>query len=65
MGEGLERYPWKGREIECHGAVMPFLETRSDRHLTDAEWKTTLDGNAGPEPPDWLQPVIAGKKEQP
>jgi hypothetical protein len=54
-------YPWKGREIECHGAVMPFLEMHSDRHLTDAEWITILDGNERPQTPDWLKPVTSQK----
>ena len=52
-------YPWKGREIECHGAVMPYLEMRSDRHLSDAEWKAVLDGKDCPNTPEWLQPVTA------
>jgi hypothetical protein len=54
-------YPWKGREIECHGAVMPFLEMHSDRHLTDAEWITILDGNERPRTPEWLKPVTSQK----
>jgi hypothetical protein len=54
-------YPWKGREIECHGTVMPYLEMRADRHLTDAEWKTVLDGRECPKIPAWLQPVTADR----
>lgn len=54
-------YPWKGREIECHGAVMPFYEMRSDRHLTDAEWQETLKGKERPRTPEWLRPITPGK----
>lgn len=53
-------YPWKGREIECHGAVMPFHEMRSDRHLTDAEWLETLNGKDAPQSPQWLKPITSG-----
>jgi hypothetical protein len=54
-------YPWKGKEIECHGAVMPFYEMRSDRHLTDAEWQETLKGNERPQTPEWLKPITTEK----
>ncbi|MES2997030.1 MAG: DUF3160 domain-containing protein [Verrucomicrobiota bacterium] len=46
-------YPWKGKEIECVGAVMPFRETRARKHMTDEEWKTLLDGTGKPAAPSW------------
>lgn len=51
-------YPWKGEELECTGAILPFHEFRSDRHLSDGEWKTMLDGPNPPASPDWLQPLM-------
>lgn len=54
-------YPWKGQELECRGAVMPFLEMRSELHLTDSEWRDILDGSNRPQTPEWLQPVTTGK----
>jgi hypothetical protein len=52
-------YPWKGKEIECHGAVMPFHEMRSDRHLTDAEWLEKLNGKDAPQSPQWFKPITS------
>ncbi|HEX7260982.1 MAG TPA: DUF3160 domain-containing protein, partial [Luteolibacter sp.] len=52
-------YPWKGREIECIGAVMPFREMRSPQHLSDEEWKAVLDSSSKPETPAWLKPITA------
>lgn len=52
-------YPWKGREIECRGAVMPFHEMLSDRHLTDNEWRESLNGGERPQIPEWLKPVTS------
>lgn len=54
-------YPWKGREIECHGAVMPFYEMRSDRHLTDTEWQESLKGKEPPQTPEWFKPITTGQ----
>jgi hypothetical protein len=54
-------YPWKGKDIECHGAVMPFHEQRSDRHMTDAEWKIILDGSDRPQTPEWFKPITTGQ----
>ncbi|BCU79168.1 hypothetical protein llg_38830 [Luteolibacter sp. LG18] len=51
-------YPWKNEEIECTGAILPFHEFRSDRHLTDGEWKVMLDGANPPASPDWMQPLM-------
>jgi len=51
-------YPWKDEEIECMGSILPFHEFRSDRHLTDGEWKAMLDGSNPPASPDWMQPLM-------
>jgi hypothetical protein len=53
-------YPWKGQEIECRGAVMPYYEFQSPQRLTDGEWRTRLDLTPAPEPPDWLKPILGG-----
>jgi hypothetical protein len=55
-------YPWKGQEIECRGAVMPYHEFLSDQHLTDKEWLQCLDGKVSPELPKWLKPVISNDR---
>lgn len=52
-------YPWKGKEIECKGAVMPFLEMKSHRHFPDDEWKSILDGPARPAAPEPIRPLMA------
>lgn len=54
-------YPWKGKEIECRGAVMPYHEMRSDRHLTDSEWRETLKSKEPPQTPEWLKPVTTAR----
>lgn len=56
-------YPWKGREIECIGAVMPFREMRSPQHLSDEEWKATLDGPSKPPAPAWLKPIMTSPSQ--
>ena len=52
-------YPFKGGEILCRGAVMPYYEFTHDARLTDAEWKTLLDSAKRPTLPAWLSPIIA------
>ncbi|MBB5035850.1 DUF3160 domain-containing protein [Prosthecobacter dejongeii] len=51
-------YPWKGREILCRGAVLPYLESTTLQPLTDEEWKSRLHhpGDA-PVQPAWLAPL--------
>ncbi|WP_338285425.1 DUF3160 domain-containing protein [Luteolibacter sp. LG18] len=55
----LVRYPWKGKELVCHGAVLPFRSMQSDRVLSDQEWKELLDSPQAPKPPEWLKPILA------
>lgn len=52
-------YPWKGKEIECMGGVMPYLEMRSPRPVPDEEWRSILKGRSHPPAPDWIKPVIS------
>jgi len=51
-------YPYKGGEVLCRGAVMPYYEFQSATRLTDAEWKGLLDSEAAPELPEWVKPII-------
>ncbi len=55
-------YPFNGQDVLCRGAVMPYHEFTSPTRLTDAEWKTTLDGADSPALPDWLQPIATPGK---
>jgi len=52
-------YPWKGREILCRGAIIPFHSQLSDTHLTDKEWRARLDAPTPPASPDWLRPILS------
>jgi hypothetical protein len=52
-------YPWKGKEILCRGAIIPFHSELSDAHLTDKEWRTRLDTAKRPASPDWLRPILS------
>jgi len=52
-------YPWDGGEILCTGSVMSYFEYSAKRTLTDAEWRTTLDGPDAPATPAWLLPFVA------
>jgi len=53
-------YPWKGGEVLCRGAVLPYYElTRSER-LDDLAWHRLLDGVERPPQPAWIDP-LAGK----
>jgi len=52
-------YPYKGKEILCTGAVIPYYEFVSPIGLTDEQWKKRLGGDERPENPVWLKPVIS------
>ncbi|MCK5706855.1 MAG: DUF3160 domain-containing protein [Candidatus Aureabacteria bacterium] len=54
-------YPWKGVEILCRGAVLPYYEFASDARLNDKEWKTMLDSDKRPKQPEWLKPLVEEK----
>jgi len=51
-------YPYKGGEVLCRGAVMPYYEFPSGERLTDEQWKTLLDSKDSPDVPDWVKPII-------
>ncbi len=51
-------YPWKGTEILCRGAAMPYYEFVSPVRLTDAEWQARLKTPPEPARPDWLRPIL-------
>ncbi|MGC4017642.1 MAG: DUF3160 domain-containing protein [Luteolibacter sp.] len=57
--EILVKYPWKGEEYVCSGAVLPFRSLQTNRVLSDKEWKELLDSPQAPPPPEWLQPILA------
>jgi hypothetical protein len=57
--ELLVLYPYKGSEILCQGAVIPYYEFISPKQLTDAKWQKRLDSDERPEIPDWLKPIFA------
>ena len=51
-------YPYKGKEILCMGAVIPYYEFVSPIGLTDEQWKNRFDDDERPESPVWLKPII-------
>jgi hypothetical protein len=55
-------YPYKGKEILCRGAVLPYYEFRHPGRLTDARWKSLLDSKKPPELPAWVRPIVANNK---
>lgn len=53
-------YPWKGKEILCRGAVLPYLERTEMKSFTDHEWHSQLNHPTHPPTrPDWMRPLIA------
>lgn len=53
-------YPWKGKEVLCRGAVLPYLERHELESLTDAEWKQKLHDEKAPAiQPAWVAPLMA------
>lgn len=57
-------YPWKGIEVFCEGAVMPYYEFSSRDRLTDEAWRQRLNSSDAPHSPDWVGPLLpSGKTE--
>lgn len=56
-------YPTKNSEVLCRGAVLPYYEFAHPQRLTDAEWKTLLDGKDKPAQPGWIQPLLGTTKQ--
>jgi hypothetical protein len=52
-------YPWRGNQILCKGAVLPYYEFACEDRLTDTEWKELLDSDERPAIPDWVKPIIS------
>ena len=42
------RYPWKGRDVLCQGAVMPYAEFSHSARLPDLDWRQQLETKAVP-----------------
>lgn len=52
-------HPWKGKEVLCRGAVLPYLERHEMKPLTDDEWRNSLhDAQNPPIQPEWIGPLM-------
>jgi hypothetical protein len=49
-------YPWKGEDVLCRGAVIPYLESHKPGTITDDEWRESL-GTPNPlmQAPKWIK----------
>ena len=54
-------YPWKGKNILCVGAILPYYEFIEETRLTDKEWKDKLDSKSRPPILDWQKEIINGR----
>lgn len=52
-------YPYSGKLILTHGAVLPYYEFASGERLNDQSWADLLQTPTAPAPPDWLQGVTS------
>ncbi|MGE4489293.1 MAG: DUF3160 domain-containing protein [Kiritimatiellales bacterium] len=52
-------YPWKGNDVLCEGAVMPYFELVRDERLSRDQWKDLLDSDEKPTCPQWFRPLEA------
>jgi hypothetical protein len=55
--ELLVRYPFRGRQILCRGAVLPFFPVKTGETMTDARWKEKLGSDERPPRPEWMAPI--------
>ena len=51
-------YPYKGGEVLCRGAVLPYYEFPHAGNMTDAAWKSLLDSRDRPPPPSWIRLIV-------
>ena len=51
-------YPYRGEEILCRGAVLPYYEFPQPERLTDADWMKRLDSKDRPDIPAWIKPIV-------
>jgi len=59
-------FPWKGMDILCRGAVMPYYEFTTTERLDDDSWKAKLDkADSPPAIPEWLDPLLADGEATP
>ena len=52
-------YPWRGKDVLCRGAVMPYRELTGPTRLADKQWMRRLDSAERPPAPTWLAPLSA------
>jgi len=52
-------YPYDGKLILTHGAVLPYYEFASEERLNDQSWADLLKTPTAPAPPEWLRDVTA------
>lgn len=52
-------YPYDGKLILTHGAVLPYYEFSSGERLTDQAWADLLNTPTAPNPPEWLKEVTS------
>lgn len=57
--ELLVRYPYRGRQILCRGAMLPFFWVGNGAQMNDAQWKARLDSDERPRRPAWIEPVLS------
>lgn len=55
-------YPWKGSDVLCRGAVLPYHEFASAERLTDQDWLKRLDSSSAPDQPKWVRGWTVPKK---
>jgi hypothetical protein len=58
-------YPYEGKLILTHGAVMPYYEFPYGERLTDEGWADLLTKPSAPEAPAWLGDVSARPVPEP
>ena len=54
-------YPWKGEEVLCRGAILPYFEFVDPARLTDDEWCRREIAGPLPGTPPWLGPILGEK----
>lgn len=52
-------YPYGGKLILTHGAVLPYYEFASGGRLNDQSWADLLKTPTAPAPPEWLRDVTS------
>jgi hypothetical protein len=52
-------YPYRGKEVLCLGAVLPYYEFTHPLRLDDAAWMKLLDSKDAPKPPAWVRPILS------